>query len=566
MLLELRIRNVAVIDRVELPLAAGLTVLTGETGAGKSIIVEALGMLLGERAMSDRVRAGADRAVIEGVFAVQALPGIEALLDARGVDTGHGELVIRREVHAAGRSRAWINGSPVTAAVLAEVGARLVRVHGQHDARLLLDAEVQRDLLDAFAGAAPLRARVAAQHAEAQRLRREEDRLVAAREAAAQRAGALRQVARDVEALAPAPGEDDALDAEIRRLSHAEELRAQAAQAAAAIGGDDAGALARLRGVRRALATLARIDPSVAHWQDSLETASGALEALAAELESYADGVEADPARLRALEDRRDRLLALLRRHGPTIDEALAAAASARAELALVEGDATALEHARRERARAERELQGVAAELGALRRDAAARLGDAVTALLPELGLPHGAVRVEVEALDAIGPAGTETVQLLARLDAGAPLRPLARIASGGELSRVMLALSTVLGETEAVPTLVFDEIDAGIGGVVAHEVGALMRRAARHRQVLAVSHLAQIAACAQHHVVVRKATDGAVTTADAAPVSGEARVAEVARLLGGDADREVSRAHARELLAAVERPGRQRRGKPVK
>ena len=584
MLVELRIRNVAVIDTVSLPLAGGLNVLTGETGAGKSLIIGALGMLLGERAAADRVRAGAERATVEGVFDLRGLPAVRVLLDERGVEADDDLLVLKREVGANGRSRAWINGSTVTASVLADVGARLVSVHGQHDSRQLVDADHQREVLDAYVQADAARASVAAAHAQLVALRARERELEQCRQDAMRRADYLRFVAREIEEIDPVIGEDDALDADIRRLAHAEELQGLAAQAAAAITGDDRAALTRLATVRRALASLVRIDPSLERLQSGFDAAVYALDELTTELESYAEAIEADPQRLRTLERRRDQLVSLMRKYGPTMPEVLAAAAEARTALDLLDGGTLDLAAIADARAAAEGALAEAAAELTRLRQRGAHRFARAVTALLPELGMREGRVEVVLAPLETIGAAGAESVAFVAALNAGSDMRPLSRIASGGELSRVMLALSTVLARLQQVPTLVFDEVDAGVGGAVAWQVGALMRRVASHHQVLAISHLAQIAARAHHHIVVHKSAVGTVTTSDTTVVTDDARVVEIARMLGGDADREVSRAHARELLArgsedlqALADVGetlevtpsatskRQRRGKPV-
>jgi DNA repair protein RecN (Recombination protein N) len=574
MLVELRIRNVAVIDTVALPLAAGLNVLTGETGAGKSLIVGALGMLLGERAAADRVRSGADRATVEGVFEPGAMPGLRAMLDERGIDADDETLVLKREIGSNGRSRAWINGSPVTAAVLAEVGSQLVSVLGQHDSRQLVDGGHQRDVLDAFTGAMELRARVAEAFAQLGALRARERELEARRQDAAKRADYLRFVASEIEDAHPVVGEDDTLDGEIRRLSHAEELQTLAAQAATAISGDERAALTRLAGVRRALVSLERIDPDTGRWQVGFDAAVYALDELVRELESYAEVIEADPSRLRTLERRRDQLLSLMRKHGPTLQEVIDTGARARAELELVDGGTLDLAAIADARAAADGALAEAAAELTRRRQSGAQLLARAVTQLLPDLGMPEGRLHVMLTPLDHISSFGAEQVGFVAALNAGSEPRPLGRLASGGELARVMLALSTVLARLQQVPTLVFDEVDAGIGGAVAWQVGALMRRVATHHQVLAISHLAQIAARAHHHVVVRKSAIGTVTTADTTVVHEELRVIEIARMLGGDADREVSRAHARELLERGDHedreplgtvPVRQRRGKPV-
>lgn len=584
MLVELRIRNVAVIDAVTLPLAGGLNVLTGETGAGKSLIIGALGMLLGERTAADRVRSGSDKASVEGVFDIRLQSGLRALLDDRGIEADDDLLVLKREVSVAGRSRAWINGSTVTAAVLAEIGARLVSVHGQHDSRQLVDAEHQRDVLDAYVQATAVRQHVADAHARVLALRARERELEQRRQEATRRADYLRFVVREIDDVNPVVGEDEALDGDIRRLSHAEELQGLAAQAAAAISGDERAALTQLATVRRALASLMRIDPDLERLQAGFDAAVYALDELAAELEQYADTVEADPQRLRTLERRRDQLLGLLRKYGPTMEAVIATGATARAELDLVDGGTLDLHAIGEARAAAEGALAEAAAELTRLRQTGAVKFGRAVSQLLPELGMREGRVDVQLVPLDHVGASGAEAVSFVAALNAGSDLRPLSRIASGGELSRVMLALSTVLAQLQQVPTLVFDEVDAGVGGAVAWQVGALMRRVASHHQVLAISHLAQIGARAHHHIVVHKSAVGTVTTSDTTVVTDDSRVVEIARMLGGDADREVSRAHARELLqrggedsavatpagadtdaASAPRRGGQRRGKPV-
>jgi DNA repair protein RecN (Recombination protein N) len=583
MLVELRIRNVAVIDTVSLPLAGGLNVLTGETGAGKSLIIGALGMLLGERAAADRVRSGSEKATVEGVFDVRGVAALRMLLDERGIEVDDDLVVLKREVGSNGRSRAWINGSAVTASVLAEVGGRLVSVHGQHDSRQLVDADHQREVLDAYVQAASARDRVAEAHAHVLALRARERELEQRRTDAARRADYLRFVVREIEDAAPVAGEDDTLEGEIRRLSHAEELQGLAAQASAAISGDDRAALTRLAVVRRSLAALVRIDPDLERLQAGFDAAVYALDELSSELEQYAETIEADPQRLRTLERRREQLLGLMRKYGPTITEVIAEGVRARAELDLVDGGALDLAAITEARAAAEGELAEACAELSRLRVGGARTFAQAVTALLPELGMREGRVEVVLSPLDQPTAAGAEAVQFVAALNAGSDLRPLSRIASGGELSRVMLALSTVLARLQAVPTLIFDEVDAGVGGAVAWQVGALMRRVASHHQVLAISHLAQIAARAHHHIVVHKSAVGTVTTSDTSVVTDEARVVEIARMLGGDADREVSRAHARELLerggeelgamtlvgdvdtATTSKRSGQRRGKPV-
>lgn len=551
MLIELRIHNVAVIDAVVLPLTAGFNVLSGETGAGKSLIVGALGLLLGERATADRVRTDADRASVEGVFTVsENAPDVREALHVRGIDADDDLLILKREIQAGGRSRAWINGSPVTATVLAEIGAMLVSVHGQHDSRHLLEPDVQGDILDAFAKATHIRTRVAGAHEVCLRLAREEHTLRERQAAARRQSDYLRFVQREIADAQLVDGEAESLELDIRRLGNATDLREQSARVAAALDGHDEAALAQLAEVRRQLVTLARIDPATERWQEMFDAAFYALEELTREVETYAETIDADPAKLASLQARQELIATLLRKHGPTLGDVVAAGETARQELELVDDGDRALRAVADARRTADDALTSAAAELSRLRDDGASRLGTMVSALLPDLGMPDGRFDVSLTPLDAIGVRGAEGILFLAALNVGSDARPLHRIASGGELSRVMLALSTVLARLQQVPTLVFDEVDAGIGGEIAWQVGALMQRVASHHQVLAISHLAQIAARAHHHVVVRKSAVGTVTTADTEVVNGDTRVVEIARMLGGDAEREVSRAHARELL----------------
>ncbi len=556
MLTELRVRNFAIIESLTLPLAAGFNVLSGETGAGKSIIVGALGLLLGDRASVDLIRTGADRAIVEGVFDVSGHPEIVARLDERGIDVEDGRVVLRREVAAAGRARAWINGTTVTGGVLSEVGRLLVNVHGQHEAQSLLDTESQRAILDAFGGAAPLAERVRSAFDALSALRQERAALSARRAAAERQADYLRHVAAEIDEADPRPGEDTALEEEARRLEHAEELRALAQSARDAIeeGGDEAAALPRLAAAQRALAALQRIDPTLVRLQDLYDTGYYALEELGRELAAYGRGVELDPVRLVEVERRRDQLIRLTRKYGATIDAVRETGRRARSELDLIDTAGLDMAQLERREAGALTALAEAARALTAARETAAATLARAVDAMLPELGIPDGRFAVVLERLPEPMATGTEDVEFRVALNPGHAERPLERVASGGELSRVMLCLTTILAAVDRVPTLVFDEVDAGIGGRVALQVGDTLRRVALHHQVFAITHLPQIAARAHHHILVTKGAPGGVTTADVRVLDAEARVHEIARMLGGDPERSVSREHARELLASAE------------
>lgn len=553
MLTELRIRNLAIIDAVTLTLAPGFNVLSGETGAGKSIIVGALGLLIGERASSDLVRTGAEKATVEGVFDLEGNAALLAMLDARGIETD-GTLVLKREVPAAagGRARAWVNGSPVTAGVLAEVGRALVNVHGQHEAQALLEPDAQRRILDAFGEAHGEVAAVERAFAAAAEARAAVASLGARRAEAEKRADWLAHVAREVGEAALKEGEDERLDEEARRLTHAEELQSLIGEVTGALDGEGA-ALAAIGHLQRPLAALQRIDPSTARLQELYDAAWYALEELAREAQAYADGVEHDPARLDEVERRRDLIFRLCKKYGGSIPAVLAAGRDARAELDLLDTaglDLRGLEQRVRETSDA---LEQAAARLTARRRTAAASLARAVEARLPDLGMPDGRFLADLTPRPEPAATGAEDVEFRVALNVGHEARPLARVASGGELARVMLALKTILARLDGVPTLIFDEVDAGIGGRTGLMVGDAMRDVAAHHQVFAITHLPQIAARAHHHIVVRKAAKGGVTTSDVSPVTDEARVDEVARMLGGDAESETSREHARELLAAA-------------
>lgn len=554
MLSSLRIRNIAVIDSVDLSLAPALNVLTGETGAGKSLIVGALGLLLGDRAAGDRLRTGAERGSVEGVFEFAssngARPAILQTLDARGIETDGNLVVLKRELTAVGRSRAWINGTPVTASVLAEIGAMLVSVHGQHETHFLMQPETQRDVLDRFADARDIAQRVQALHDALRQIDARASSRQSARRDAERRADYLRFVVKEIVEAAPKDGEDERIEAEIRVLAHAQDIRQLSSQGAAALDGDEETVIGKIKSVRRTLAALARFDANAERWLAALDEASYSLDELARELSVFSDEMEANPARLQMLEARRDVLLQLMRKYGPALSDVQSTLQSSQGELELVDGAELSDKEIAAEMAAAKLALTNAASELTKRRTRGAAQLGRSVSELLPELGLLEGAFRVHLEPSVEVSAHGAEQVAYQVLLNAGTDWKSLSRVASGGELARIMLALSTVIARLQDTPTLVFDEVDAGVGGTVAWQVGALMRRVAGHHQVLAISHLAQIAARAHHHVVVHKSDQSGVTSADTVVVQGDLRVVEIARMLGGDSDREVSRAHARELL----------------
>ncbi|MDH4044249.1 MAG: DNA repair protein RecN [Gemmatimonadota bacterium] len=550
MLTDMRVRDLAVIADVSLHLEPGLNVLTGETGAGKSMLVDALALLLGERASGDLVRPGADRAVVEAGFDVTG-PGADEIArhcrDA-GIDLDEGRLVVRREIRVSGPNRAWANGSPTTVGVLAELGRLLVDLHGQHEAQSLLRPVAQRAILDAFAGAEAERSAAASAYATAREVGAALGTLVERHSEVQRRADYLRHVVQEVTAAAPKPGEDETLAVEARRLGAGEDVQRLAEQIAGALDDEEQGAVERLREAGRALAQLERLDPSADAWRELLDGAFAQADEAARAVRDYLDGLDLDPARLEEVERRRDVLFRLLQKYGPALDDVRRTADEARAELDLLDTaafDLAALEERKRD---ADATLTQATAALSAKRKKAAGRLAREVGKLLPDLGMPTGVVTVEVQA-GPVGPDGADQVTFLVQLNPGLEARPLADVASGGELSRLMLALKVVLAAHDRVPTLVFDEVDQGVGGDVGQHVADALVRVADTRQVLVVTHLAAIAARADHHLRVRKQVARGVTAVEVEALGGEVREQEVARMLGDAGDRAL-RTHAADLL----------------
>ncbi len=552
MLIELRIRDYAVIDDLRLELGPGLNALTGETGAGKSIIVGALSLLLGERASSEAVRVGAERAVVEGVFDVHGRADLLARLDARGLEAEEGLLILRREVAAEGRNRAWVNGSPATASLVGELGGALVDLHGQHEHQTLLHAPEQRALLDAFAGAEELAARVRRLHGDVRALEAELESREGRRRDIESRADFLRFQLGEIEGAHLEAGEDEALEEEARRLEHAEELAEDASALHQGLYAGDDAVSDRIAALRSTLQRLARIDGSLEEAAAMLEAAYHQVVEVGRSLGDYAAGVEHDPARVEAVRRRLDLLFRLKRKYGPGLAEVMETGRRVRAELDELDASSLDLDALGRRVAAARKELADAARELGGRREEASGRLQERMEALLPELGMPGAVFRVGLEPLESPGAGGGEAVEFRVSLNPGFEPRPLARIASGGELSRVMLALKSILASVDRVPTLVFDEVDAGIGGTVAGAVARKLREVAERHQVFVITHLPQLASLARGHLMVEKMERDGVAATRVSVLEGEERVREIARMLGGDPESKKSRDHARELLRA--------------
>lgn len=550
MLKRLALRDFVIVPALEVDLDAGFSVLTGETGAGKSILVDALQLALGSRADAGVVREGAARAEISAEFDTPAT--LRAWLDDAGFDSDDGTLLLRRTVDAQGKSRAWINGSPATVTQLREAADHLVDIHGQHAWQSLTRPVSVRALLDEQAGVdtAPLQRLFADWKSASEaldRARTQQDERAREHERLAWQIGEL-------DKLAPGADEWDELNAEHQRLSHAQALldAAQGALDAVSDGDTNAGGLAGR--AADLLGEVAHYDERLVAIVDVLQGAQAQLQDAAHSLQGYLGHAELDPQRLAELDERMSAWMSLARRYRRPPAELPALLAQWRAELAAVEAasDVHALEQAL---AAAERAYRDEAARVGALRKAAAPRLAAAVTAAMQQLGMGGGRFDVALVAQDAPQSFGLESAEFLVAGHAGSTPRPLAKVASGGELSRLALAIAVTTahhahGQGQGAQTLIFDEIDAGVGGTVADTVGRLMKQLGRDRQVMAVTHLPQVAACADHHFVVAKAARGGVTTSSVQPVQGEARVAEVARMLGGERLSGTSVAHAQELL----------------
>ena len=550
MLLRLHLRDFVIVAELDVDLHAGFTVLTGETGAGKSILIDALKLALGERADAGVVRQGAARAEITAEF--QPPSALCDWLEEQGFDAEEGVVLLRRVIDAQGRSRGFINGSSATAAQLKAAGDLLVDIHGQHAYQGLVRREVVTRLLDAYAGA---KDEAADMSRTWQAWRDAQQTLDQARADAAQLAEERERLTwqtEELDRLAPQPDEWLQLEAEQHRLANVTQLREQLEAAQAALDGDELGVLRLLTQAQHAVGQAAELDPTLQPHQQQLAAVADTLSDLAQDLRRAAERTEADPERLVEVDARLSAWMMLARKHRaapadlPTVRDALCA----RLDQLDRKADLPTLEQAA---ARTEKAMGQAAKVLSARRRQAAAALGTQVQAGMQDLGMPGGRFEVGLVTLDPPTARGAEAVELRVAAHPGAELRPLARVASGGELSRIALAVAVVTSALQDTPTLIFDEVDAGIGGAVAQTVGQLLRRLGHDRQVLAVTHLAQVAASADAHLLVEKrAVDGA-TCSQLVPVEGGAREAEIARMLSGNAESDAALEHARELLKAM-------------
>ncbi|MET9625268.1 DNA repair protein RecN [Streptomyces sp. NPDC006464] len=575
----MRIRSLGVIDDAVVELSPGFTAVTGETGAGKTMVVTSLGLLLGGRADPALVRIGAASAVVEGRISVPAGAAAAVRAAEAGAELDDGVLLVSRTVSAEGRSRAHLGGRSVPVGLLAELADELVAVHGQTDQQGLLKPARQRGALDRYAGdavAVPLAA-----YGEAYRRLRavatELDEITTRARERAQEADLLRFGLAEIEAVEPRAGEDVELAAEAERLGHAEALASAAALAHGALAGnpedpEGVDATTLVAGAGRALEAVRSHDPALAGLADRMGEISILLSDVAGELAGYADDLDADPRRLAAVEERRAALTQLTRKYGADVAGVLAWAEESAGRLTELDGDDERIGELTAERDELRSGLSALAQALTDARTEAAARFAEAVTAELASLAMPHARVSFDIRQTETTdeaagvevggrsvlyGPSGADEVELLLAPHPGAPPRPIAKGASGGELSRVMLAVEVVFAGTDPVPTYLFDEVDAGVGGKAAVEIGRRLAKLAKSAQVVVVTHLPQVAAFADRQLLVEKTNDGSVTRSGVTVLEGEDRVRELSRMLAGQEDSETARAHAEELLATARADG---------
>ncbi len=569
MLRTLRVRELAIIEDLTVEFGPGLNLLTGETGAGKSILVDALGLVTGDRADSSKVRRGASRARVEAVFEPPDAGALRGLLEQRGIDADEdGLLVLRREVPVSGAARVFINGSPGTVTALRELGERLLELHGQHEQHGLLSADSHLELLDRFGGHHDELRGVAAAERAVGEARERLERLREAERERERRADNLRGELREIDAVAPRAGERDELERERTRLRHGVEIAELVGEALAQLyDGDPSAAGLAASGARR-LERLAELDPRLGELAQRVRAAQLELQEAGSALRDYADEGQGDPDRLEDLESRRAAIERLCSRYGRDEQEVLEHRAAAAAELDELEHLGEQVGAAETALALAAEAYAGEATRLSAARRSAAQALAPAVERQLRELALPRARFSVGFQAARGpelrhgdrampLTPRGVERAEFLIAANPGEDARPLRKTASGGELSRVMLALHVVLEDAGPGRALVFVEVDAGVGGATADAVGARLQRLARARQVLCVTHLPQVAAYADRHYHVRKRVAGGRTLVDVVPLSRTERVDELARMLGGRKVSAASRKNVAELLAGAG-PGR--------
>ena len=552
-LASLRIRNLALVEDLTWQPGAGLVAVTGETGAGKSLLIGALQLLLGERADKSLIRAGADACTVEAAFELPAAGDLDGWLEERGAEAcADGQLLLKRTLSMAGAGRQFVNGSPSTLAVLKELGDRLVDLHGPHDHQSLFSREAQTRVLDAYAGATDLAADFAAAHRERGRLGEEIGRLQALEQDASMRREMLAHAAAEIAGAKLRTGEEEEVMTRLRAAGNSQRLIELGAQLQTSLAGEgDGGLRMALAEAVRSARELARLDPGGEPLREAIESVAERLVDIEADARRYAEAVEADPATLCELEERADLLQSLKRKYGGTLEEVAACGEQAARDLAEIETRGERIAELEKARGAVSAQAEKLTKKLSAARVKAAPALAKAVTKELRDLGFLRAEFGVRLETLAEARLLGAELAEFEFAPNPGEPAKPLRAIASSGEISRVMLALKSVLAGQDGVPLLVFDEIDANVGGEVAVQVGKKMRGLSQSHQVLCITHLPQVAAAAHRQFAVTKEFDGQRTTTAVEALNGHDRVAELARMLGGQ-DSKSGLAHAKSLLAA--------------
>jgi DNA repair protein RecN (Recombination protein N) len=550
MIRELRVTDLALIHDLALEPGKGFCVFTGETGAGKSILVGAIGLLLGERADNEHIRAGAQEATVSGVFQLPSLKqSLATLLETEGIPCDDSTLIVRRSIQRNGKNRAWVNQTPVTIASLKRIGDLLVDLHGQHDHQSLLHAESARIILDGLPGVAAIAARYAAAHAEYTAARGELDAHDRRARDLTERRDVIEFQHKEISGLQLSPGDEAKLEAELSLLSSSTQRAEAAATVHQALGGDEPVA-ARLALARRGVQLLAKYDPTVASWLTDLESATTTLGVLTSFAAGYAERAngQADPARLEQVNDRLARIQRLKKKYRCSAEELIPRQEQLEADLSSIENiDANRSQISKRVDASLDA-CSKAGRNLSKVRREHAAAFDRRVAAQMRSLGFTADGWRTEFAPESEPGPHGLETCQYLVRANAGEPFLPLAKTASGGEVSRLMLAVKTVLAEQDNIPVLIFDEIDTGIGGTVANEVAKCLRSLSATHQVLCISHLHQIASLAEQHFQVYKEMENGRTVTRVKLLGREEQVGEIARMLGSESEN--ARRLGRELL----------------
>lgn len=548
MLTDLSIKNLAIIDSLRVGFTPGLNILTGETGAGKSIIIDAVNLLLGSRGGSDLIRAGAEDATVEAMFDLSSHPELVSFLAERGVECD-GELLIKRVISRSGKGKVFINGGLATVSLLTEISRRLVNIYGQHESQTLLKAENHLEMLDGYAGLSGQRSDFARLYRSHRKVLEELRLLEEGEREALRKIDLLAFGVEEIAAAELAPDEEEMLQQEKNILAHAEKLLFRTEGAYESLYGGERPLLGLLRSVENSVAEAAGYDASLQPLLESITSAYAQLEDTALSLRDYAARIESDPDRIQAVDDRLELIRRLKKKYGSTIGEILECHADMARELAQLQGRELSRDRLQASCAELEEELRRAGGELSGGRLAAAVRMQSALETELHQLAMKHARIVVQIDSLPEPRESGFERVELLFSPNPGEPPKPLARIASGGELSRIMLAMKQLHPESD-VPTLIFDEVDTGIGGATSAMVGKKLQAVASRQQVLCITHLPQVAAHADTHYKVEKHLAAERTVTAIAPLDDNGKVEEIARMLGALVITDKSREHARELI----------------